>query len=345
MVGERELARVLGAYALGELKAIRRTERGYVNDNWIVDTARGRYFLKHRHPSLCQTEIIQVQHALIGWLRQAGFPAPILVPNVHGETFSVLDGQWYEVQGYIEGMPCDPDRPAHLEEAAVTLGRYHALVEGFAPAVLRDQGDLYGPAFVCANLANLADVWQLDKDPDLVQVTRRLAAAADDLRARFAGHGSLPNLVIHGDYYAGNLLFDGDRIVGVVDYDKIRWQPRVVELAEALIYFASPRPGHLQHLVYPGVLQWEPFARFLQYYARVVVPGEDEVRSLPDYVRCIWLQMSLQRLAEQGPPPVHALAALQEVLVLDEWARDNAAQMIERSHSATRSHRDQSHHL
>jgi homoserine kinase type II len=333
-VTEAELARVLGCYPLGELKGAWRTEHGFVNDNWIVETSRGRYFLKRRHPSLRQPDFIRAQHALIVHLRQSDFPAPILVPTIHGETLLVLDGECYEVQVYIEGTPYDHDRSVHLEEAAVTLGRYHTLVQGFAPAALCGLGDLYTPTILSANLTNLAQAWQLDRNPNLARIASQLAAQAIDLATRFARHGALPQLVIHGDYYAGNLLFDGDHIVGVVDYDKARWQPRVVELAEALIYFASPRRGHLKRLVYPGFLNWDPFARFLHAYARAAVPDENEVHALPDYVQCIWLQISLQRLLEKGPRPAEALDALQEVLALGDWASANASQMIATSHSA-----------
>jgi Ser/Thr protein kinase RdoA (MazF antagonist) len=157
----------------------------------------------------------------------------------------------------------------------------------------------------------------------LAQVARQLEAHASDLATRFADHGALPHLVIHGDYYAGNLLFEGDRIVSVVDYDKTRWRPRVVELAEALIYFASPRPGHLKHLVYPGFLEWEPFTCFLHHYTRAATLNENEARALPDYIRCIWLAISFQRLLEKGPRLAEALEALREVLALGDWARAN----------------------
>ncbi|MBC8447049.1 MAG: phosphotransferase [Chloroflexi bacterium] len=122
---EAELERVLEAYALGQLRALRRAESGYVNDNWIVETGRGRYFLKHRHPGLCRPDVIRAQHALVAWLRQAGFPAPTLVSTARGETLLLLDGECYEVQGYIEGHLYGHDRSAHLAEAAATLGRYH----------------------------------------------------------------------------------------------------------------------------------------------------------------------------------------------------------------------------
>jgi Ser/Thr protein kinase RdoA (MazF antagonist) len=333
---DRELSWVLASYSLGELRAARRIERGFVDDNWIVDTDLGRYFLKRRHPRRRQTSgLVRAQHELIAWLRQAGFPAPVVLPTATGETYLMLGGELYEVEAYIAGEPYDHDRPEHLAVAALTLGQYHALVEGFAPRALCERDALYGPASSRAALARLGETWHLGDTPEFRGLVQRLEACLEGLAARFAGHGELHRLVIHGDYYAGNLIFDGDRIVGVVDYDKANWQPRVAEVAEALIYFASPRPGYLRHLVYSGFLDWEPFAFFLQNYARAASLGEEEIEALPDYVGCIWISMSVQRLTEKHPcRPAEAMEALQEVLALCEWASVSAPAMVEIAHAA-----------
>lgn len=331
---EHELQRVLGYYDLGNLRSARRAKRGFVNENWVLETTRGRYFLKRRHPHLCNPDVIRAQHALIAHLRGAGFPAPAVVPTASGASFLALHGGCYEIQGYIEGAPYDHASPAHFREAALTLGRYHTHVQSFAPQVLRNQGELCSPAILNATLTDLAHAWELEQDRDLASIVRQLAAHAVDLATRFADHRALPHVVIHGDYYAGNLLFEDDRIIGVVDYDKARWQPRVVEVAEALIYFASPRPGHLKHLVYPGTLNLESLARFLHHYARAATLDESEGQALPDYVRCIWLSISLQRLLEKGPRPAEAPEALREVLALGDWAAANARRMVEAGHTA-----------
>ena len=322
-----ELVWVLDHYDLGELRTTQRIERGFVNDNWIVTTDRGRFFLKRRHPDLQRPAVIRAQHALMLRLRHVGFPVPTLVPSTHNETLLILDDQFYEIQEYIEGKPFDHDLPAHLGEAALTLGRYHLKVQGFAPEALCDPGGLYSPLLLKKALADIIEAWQLG-DCNVAPLVRQLEAHTAELSEHFDRHGTLPDLVIHGDYYAGNLLFDGDRISGVVDYDKARWQPRVVELAEALIYFASRRPGHLKHLVYPGFLDWEPFVQFFKSYSRVVALEETEVRALPDYVRCIWLQVSLTRLREMGSRRPGASDALEEVLSLGDWARANKYRIV-----------------
>ena len=251
---QADLEKALRHYPLGELRATQRIERGFVNENWIVTTEHGRYFLKRRHPALRQYKVIRAQHDLVRRLRQLGFPAPALVSTTRDETLLTQDGEFYEIQEYIEGEPYDDERLEHLEEAALMLARYCMCVQGFAPQALRQPGKLYNPTLAKTALIHLIQAWRLDQDPELSSIIRQLQAHVADLAARFARHGSLPYLIIHGDYYAGNLLFEGNYIIGVVDYDKARWQPRVVELAEALIYFASPRPGPLQYLVYSGSL-------------------------------------------------------------------------------------------
>jgi homoserine kinase type II len=333
-ITEEQLQQVLRYYCLGKLTACRRLERGFVNENWVIETTRGRFFLKRRHPTLRDPTLVRAQHALVDHLRESGFPAPAVLPTAGGETLLALEGELYEVQEFVDGTLYDHDRPAHLSAAARTLARYHESVRGLAAPALRRPGTLYSPAALHTNLARLVEAWEIAQDSVLVHAARQLEEHISDLAARFAAHGELPHLHIHGDYYAGNLLFEGDRVAGVVDYDKARWQPRVVELAEALIYFSSPRPGHLEHLVYSGFVLWEPFIRFLRSYARVETPGERELQALPDYVRCIWLQMSLLRLEEKGARPLAGADALHEVIELGDWARENGERMIETAKKA-----------
>jgi homoserine kinase type II len=331
---ESELEHVLQCYSLGQLSDACRVKQGFINENWLVVTTRGRFFVKRRHPSYRHSGLIRAQHELIEHLRRHGFPAPRLIKTLKDDSILGLDGRWYEIQEFIDGIPYDPNRPAHLEQAALTLGLYHRCVEGFDRPVFRSLGDLYSPATAKQALARLVRTWSLDTTPLLSDLVRRLGAEVRNLAARFAHYGALPRLVIHGDYYADNLIFEGDRIVGVVDYDRARWEARVAELSEALIYFASPRASQMKHIVYPGFLRWGPLSNFLESYGDTCALAEDEVRAIPDLVSAIWLSWSLRRLAEGEIQPDGAFEALQEVFSLVDWALANAEQMIDAARSA-----------
>jgi homoserine kinase type II len=299
------------------------------------------------------------------YLRGSGLPVPAVLEHVGGTTFLVLDGECYEIHEYIEGEPYDHSNGEHFRAAALFLGLYHTYVQGLEQEGLCCACDLYSPSILRANLATIREAWKLDENSALTRTWHQLTAQADALAEHFARHEKLPHVIIHGDYHGDNLLFKDDHIVGVVDYDKARWQPRVVELAEALIYFASARPGHLKHLVYPGFLNWAKFNSFLRYYCRqardnarrsgsintfselnvhIDQQGSAQLHSLRDaeiyalsaFIRCIWLSVSLQRLLEKDAGHVAALEALQEVLELGEWGANNRERMIENTYAALR---------
>jgi homoserine kinase type II len=326
---ESTLEHVLSHYRLGSLTQAHRIEQGFVNENWAITTTRGRFFVKRHPPRPRQAPLIRAQHELIEFLRHRGFPAPTLIKGLDGQTLLFLDDLWYEVQEHIAGEPYDHQRSAHLEQAALTLAKYHSCVEGFAPSILCTLGQLYTPHTVRETLNRLARSWQANLDPALAGLISNLEARTHKLATAFARHGALRHLIIHGDYYADNLIFRGDTVVGVVDYDKARWEPRVVELAEALIYFSAPRPGQMRHIVYPGFLQWAPLLRFLEVYNYTRTLEKEEAQALPDYVGAVWLFWSLRRLLEGGPRPDFASEALEEAVALFDWAQSNAGQMTE----------------
>ena len=360
------IRQALDHYDLGELRTAQRVGRGFVNENWILETTSGRHFLKRRHADLRNPTIISAQHALNKHLRQSGFPAPAILHTKSGETLLVLGKEHIEIQEYIEGSPYQDTNQAHFQAAALTLGLYHACIRDFTPHPHCDLGALYSPSIVDHNLTSLTDLWKLERNPALTPVLQQLGAHAADLAVHFSEHHKLPCLVIHGDYHGGNLLFQGDRIVGVVDYDKACWQPRVVELAEALIYFAAICPGHLKHLVYTGFLDWDKFKTFLRHYSlgnRTYVRGsipptwipaavqndvspEDiplnntEVCALPDYIRCIWLTVSLKRFMEKDSCPAAASEILGELIDLSNWSAENRQRMIDTTYSVIQSTTD-----
>lgn len=360
-----EIKRVLNFYDLGELRTTCRVEQGVVNDNWIVETVRGRYFLKRRHPELKNAELIRAQHELIQHLRHSGFPAPAIIPTQRGETLLILDGEFYEIQEFIEGKPYEQTNEAHFIAAATALGFYHAYVQNFTSQALCNGDRLYCPIVLTSNLSILSIELELCQGSPFADFVQALASHAMDLSSRLSSCEQLPRLVIHGDYHAGNLIFKNDYIVGVVDYDKARHQPRVVELAEALIYFASPRPGKMEHLAYSGFLEWDRFTSFLKHYAcalrspdkkvvgyiRPLQPasdtlvrtpcesawfGEDEVRALPDYIRGIWLSVSVEQLLERRFQTVEVQEFLRELLELSDWPSTHRQRIIEAGHAAMR---------
>jgi Ser/Thr protein kinase RdoA (MazF antagonist) len=335
-LADQDVTAILASYRLGRLNRYVRVERGYVNQKWLLDTETGRYLLKRRHPSLAAPELILGQHALVQHLRHWGFAVPAVIPTRDGNTFLVQGGNTYELQEYNAGVCFDAQNQGHLVASARLLGVYHCAVEGFDHPALRRSRERYGPEVLVATIQRLRRSWQGRMPAQLEPLLRELDRHAMDLTNRFMGLGRLPQLVIHGDYHGGNLLFKGNEVVCVVDFDLAHVCSRATEVAEALIAFATDDRLNLRHIVYPGSLDLERTRRFLVAYCDEARLSDAEIRALPDLIRTIWLCAALD-------PPLAPLLtleaapqALPEVLTLADWARTHAAELVELALVASR---------
>jgi homoserine kinase type II len=326
---ECDLVGVLAHYDLGAFRASRPIERGYVNELWVIRTTRGRFVLKRRHPDLRETRTILGQHALVRHLDKTGFPAPPFVATRRGTTFVELDEEVYEVQEYVAGSLREPTSPSQMAMAARTLGWYHRAVLGFDHPALYRERERYGPEALERIWGGLMEDWRGRLTPQVERLCVALARHVNDVRSLYRSFGDLPELVIHGDYYAENLIWQGDTIVGVVDYDQAHWCARALELAEALIYFAREPDRRCQHIVYPGVLDLGGIGRFLRAYMEVVRLSEAEVRALPQLIRTIWMCASLQPTLKPHLALERAAQVLPEILVLADWASAHASDITE----------------
>jgi Ser/Thr protein kinase RdoA (MazF antagonist) len=273
--------------------------------------------------------MIEAQHGLVQHLRQTGFPSPRLVRARSSETFVELEDGVYEVQAYIPGELCNAGRPAHLAAAAFTLGRYHATVQGFDHPVLHRMVERYGAAVLEQIVGRLMRDWRGRLSARSFRLCEELQSHVADVRDRLGESPGLAELVIHGDYYAENLILRDDIVVGVVDYDGAHWCARAMEVAEALAYFGREATIRFKHIVYPGVLDLDAIERFLIAYSDALTLSEAEIRALPHLIRTVWLCASLD-------PPMHtrlsledAPRALPEVLALADWAQVRAEDIIE----------------
>ena len=328
-LGAQDIVPILAHYRLGDLERCQHIRRGYVNEKWLVETTEGRYLLKCRHPSLSEPRLVDAQHALMGHLRAVGFPVPALISTRCSTSFLEVQGEVYEVQEYLAGAPCDLTKPVHLATAARTLGWYHDAVRGFDSQALHRPTERYGSQALGQIIQRLMQSWRGRTTAQLDVLIGELQGHAGDLKARFREFGQLPDLLIHGDYYADNLIFQGDRVVGVIDFDLAHWCWRAMEVAEVLLAFATERCRRFESIVYRGVLDLDVVHQFLAAYAETAELSEAEIRALPHLIRTIWLCASLDPPLEPLLSLERAPQALPEILALAGWAKAHAADIVE----------------
>ncbi len=264
-----ELARVLSHYDTGVVRRIEPIRRGAGGGvKWAVACEKGPLLLKRRphgvdEPLLALIQLVQSEAS------RHGFPVPEAVPVRAGSALLKLDGRIYEMHRFVASKGFDQSNEA-CRGAGAMLARLHAVM---AKMVTPPTPPGQGPASPSRGYHRLLRV-----QTELVAAGDRLRGDARKItrhlgelytlageRAAAAGVEQWPVQLTHGDWHPGNLLFDGPRIVGVIDFDAVRPAPRAMDAAYGALQFSlvrsDARPGD-----WPAHADTERMRAFLQGY-------------------------------------------------------------------------------
>ncbi|MFA5499755.1 MAG: phosphotransferase, partial [Candidatus Omnitrophota bacterium] len=100
--------------------------------------------------------------------------------------------------------------------------------------------------------------------------------------APLAGYSSLPQVLVHGDYNPNNILFTGDIVSGVIDFDYARTTSRILDIANGSINVSwGTAPVNFDDLI--------NYLKAYQETASVKLTAE-ELNSLPEAYRAWFLE-------------------------------------------------------
>jgi homoserine kinase type II len=280
---------LMEVYDLGRCQSVELLPAGK-SKHYRITTDGGEYILRRSHSSRTLEEV-RFEHALVAHLRSNGFPAPVFVPGVSGETPLVVDGHLYSASVFVKGSPYQAENVEHLREAARTLARYHRIVasfgsppprgrEPFLSETLRERlATMPSPEIVSDFSARYGD-----RDPRIPDLLASLPYVLErgeaDLGLLDRLYPDLPKLVIHGGCRRGSTLFKGDHLVAMLDFDSARPEARVLDLAIAFHDFGKVwgDPGSPDFKV---PLDLRIVSAFLVAYQEINPLEEAELEALP----------------------------------------------------------------
>lgn len=240
-----ELARVLSHYDTGVVKRITPLRRGAGSSaKWIVACERGPFLLKRRPQGVDEAGLALIQWAATS-AGEAGFPVPAVVPVGAGGAVNLrLDGRLYEMSKFVSSRGYDESADS-AKEAGAMLARLHgwlakATVPDGLTGVAGARRGYHRALRVQTDLVSIADRLGGEGAKSARALGAMYTLAAE--RAASAGVEGWPTQLIHGDWHPGNLLFDGPRIVGLLDFDSVRIGARALDLGYGCLQFSLTRP-------------------------------------------------------------------------------------------------------
>jgi homoserine kinase type II len=206
-VSQDQLHAWLARYPVGRLERFEGIETGIENTNYFVDTADGRWVLTlfERLPAVR----LPFHLDLMRHLARRGIACPDPLADRDGALFSMLAGRPAALVTRLPGRGVVRPVPAHCGPVGDLLARMHLEARDYPGRQPNPRG---------------LD-WWLETAPRVLPHLAQAPAAllADEVEvqrafARAETFRALPASAVHADLFRDNVLFDGERLGGVIDF-------------------------------------------------------------------------------------------------------------------------------
>ena len=202
-VTESDVSAWLSDYSLGSLLELQGIPAGIENTNYFVTTSNGRFVLT-LFEKLTSAELPFFLN-LMSHLARHGIPCPAPVANGKNDFLGELNSKPACIVSRLSGKSVTQPSVANCAAVGAMLGQMHSASLSFGSEMVNPRGSAWRSnaaqqvrAFISAEEAALLDR----------EVTLHAHYPAADL----------PRGVIHADLFRDNVLMDGERVGGLIDF-------------------------------------------------------------------------------------------------------------------------------
>lgn len=218
---------------------------GGLNLNLLIDADGRGYVARVYRPYVTAARLAAIQHVR-NEVATAGVPCAPLLRTRDGAGWVDLGGALVEVESYIDS-DFHMDTPDRLCRGLPTLGRIHSALRQVEVSAAGRESRFANHVYAEQALAATAKATERIRRWTPTTVEERLAAQADELAAVVSTaeeelSNNLPRQLVHGDFWDNNVLFAGDRLVLVADFDFMAERARIDDLALTLYFADLHRP-------------------------------------------------------------------------------------------------------
>ena len=193
----------LQSYRLGALQELRGIASGITNTNYFVTTDAGRYVLTLFEKN--SAEELPYFLDLMAHLADHGIPCPHPVASIDHAYLGQLNGKPAALVSCLSGRSLEHPAVVHCAEVGAVLARMHLAGQSFPTRMENPRGPHWWKTTAATVLLFL--------DAEQHDLLLQELAYQDSFR-----HLQLPRGVIHADLFRDNVLFDGDRLTGLIDF-------------------------------------------------------------------------------------------------------------------------------
>ena len=243
-ISGRDLAIVLSRYDLGAVDRISDYKRGSRNSPKMhIVSSMGEFLLKRRAPGHDEYSRVVFAHSVQATLSEHRFPVAGLVSTTGGSTLVQHEGRIYELFRFITGKRFDKSNPA-ASEAGRVLAHFHSILLNPHDDPVVGDGTFHRSKHISEVLGSLSSILSTHEkstelegiDDTIAYIRQQYEISAEKVQK--LEWNSLTPQIVHGDWHPGNMLYDDTEIIAVIDFDSLRLQPRVTDVANGALQFS-----------------------------------------------------------------------------------------------------------
>ena len=202
-VTEAEFSAWLSNYSLGTLLELQGIASGIENTNYFVTTSNGRFVLTLFEK--LKAHELPFYLNLMAHLARHGIPCPSPVANRDDNFLGALHGKPACIVSRLSGKSQMQPGTTHCAAVGAMLGQMHVAGQGSTESMSNPRGA----------------AWRAEAAARVLPfLNAQDAALLQDEVAFHAAHtlASLPQGIVHADLFRDNVLFDGERVGGLIDF-------------------------------------------------------------------------------------------------------------------------------
>jgi homoserine kinase type II len=241
-LGSEQLGALAATFGLGTLRTWKAIAAGTINSNFAIETETGRFFLRVNEGK-AQADVAW-ESRLVAALSAAGITTPPPQRAASGEPYAALPGsspaKWVSAFPWRPGVHLSPESvtASRAETFGRTLAELHLAALALPPDWRRQS--IYDHAHLVRRFESFAQ----SGDPALAHAIgvlgRELEVAATAAPIRAAATQG----IIHGDLFRDNVLWDGEAISAVLDFEQASGGSLAYDLAVCIndwCWIGAPR--------------------------------------------------------------------------------------------------------
>jgi len=214
----KEAEKVAELYDLGDIISYKYVQGGLINYNFDFKTDKGSFMVRRLGYKLAGYWKRQkaFEYSIVSYLHKKKLPfmIPDFMRNRNGKYISAVGKSLFEVYPKIPGEKISTYNDKQLKEVAKAAAIYHKAIKGHKGKIKDDDFEWI--------LRKYAQIRRLKPNNKLNRLALENVDFFESLLKHLLGMDLRKDLVIgHRYMHRNNLLFDGNRLVGILDFENL----------------------------------------------------------------------------------------------------------------------------